>query len=105
MKVNLGESTGLSEVGGIVPLGIAPPQNIQTFIDSLPGCDEPTKLNCKDNASLGVFQLEVSLPGDMTDSLSLLRLVQQLQHRPRLVEAATAVVHPREDVAVAVARP
>jgi RHS repeat-associated protein len=70
MKVNLGDPNGLSEVGGIVPLGIAPPRDIQSRIDALPACDGST-IACKESASLGVFQLEVSLPGDMTDSLTM----------------------------------
>ena len=69
MKVNLGDPNGLSEVGGIVPLGIAPPQEIQNRINALPACDGST-IACKDNASLGVFQLEVSLPGDILSSLT-----------------------------------
>ena len=69
VKVNLGDSAGLSEVGGIVPLGIAPPQDIQQRIDALPACNGAT-LACKENASLAAFRLEVALPGNMADSLT-----------------------------------
>ncbi|MEO8036421.1 MAG: hypothetical protein ABI837_18435, partial [Acidobacteriota bacterium] len=58
MKVNLG---GVTSVGGIVPLGIAPPKNIQDRIDALPSCSGEEKFACKESASLGAFQLEVSL--------------------------------------------
>jgi RHS repeat-associated protein len=67
MKVNLG---GLTSVGGVVPLGIAPPKNIQDRIDALPSCSGEEKFACRESASLGAFQLEVSLPGNITDSLT-----------------------------------
>ena len=69
MKVNLGEPGGLSTVGGVVPLGVPLPKNIETRIAGLPGCDGTT-LACKENASLAAFQLEVSLPGNMVDALT-----------------------------------
>ena len=52
-----------------MPLGIAPPKNIQDKIDALPPCAGGTTTQCKENASLGAFRLEVSLPGNMVDSL------------------------------------
>jgi RHS repeat-associated protein len=67
MKVNLGG--GMTEVGGIVPLGIAPPDNVKQVIDGLPAC-APGTINCRENASMGAFRLEVSLPGGMLQSLS-----------------------------------
>ncbi|MGZ7031885.1 MAG: DUF6531 domain-containing protein, partial [Thermoanaerobaculia bacterium] len=69
VKVNLGSEGGLSDVGGIVPLGIAPPANLQSQIDALPACNGTT-LRCKENASLGAFRLEVALPGNMVDALT-----------------------------------
>jgi RHS repeat-associated protein len=67
MKVNLGG--GLTDVGGIVPLGVAPSDDVQTRISQLPPCT-PGTLNCQENASLGAFRLEVGLPGGMVQSLS-----------------------------------
>jgi RHS repeat-associated protein len=67
MKVNLG---GVTSVGGIVPLGIAPPKNIQDRIDALPACSAEENFACRESASLGAFQLELSLPGNITDSLT-----------------------------------
>jgi RHS repeat-associated protein len=69
VKVNLGEESGLSDVSGIVPLGIAPPKNIQDKINALPVC-AGNELRCRENASLGVFRLELALPGNMLDSLT-----------------------------------
>ncbi|HMC22170.1 MAG TPA: hypothetical protein VKL19_10010, partial [Thermoanaerobaculia bacterium] len=69
VKVNIGEESGLSEVGGIVPLGIAPPKDIQDKINALPGCSGNV-MRCRENASLGVFRLELALPGNMVDSLT-----------------------------------
>ncbi|HEV8657778.1 MAG TPA: HNH/ENDO VII family nuclease [Thermoanaerobaculia bacterium] len=69
VKVNLGEESGLSDVSGIVPLGIAPPKNIQDKISALPVC-AGNELRCRENASLGVFRLELALPGNMLDSLT-----------------------------------
>jgi len=70
MKVDIGEETGLSEVGGVVPLGISPPKNITDKIDALPACTSGGTARCKENASLGTFRLELSLPGGMVDALS-----------------------------------
>ena len=69
MKVDLGDESGLSEVGGVVPLGIAPPSYIASKISGLPACGGTTT-RCRDNASLGVFRLELTLPGAVVDSLS-----------------------------------
>jgi RHS repeat-associated protein len=69
VRVNLGDAGGLSDVGGIVPLGIAPPKDIQSRIAALPACDGTT-IACKENASLGAFRLEVALPGNMVDALT-----------------------------------
>jgi len=70
MKVDIGEETGLSEVGGIVPLGVAPPKEITDRIDALPACTSGGTARCKENASLGVFRLELTLPGGMVDALT-----------------------------------
>ncbi len=67
MKVDLGQST-LSEVSGVVPLGVDPPQKIQADINNLPPCNGAT-VHCKENASLGAFRLEVSLPGAIVQLL------------------------------------
>ncbi|HEX6178441.1 MAG TPA: Ig-like domain-containing protein, partial [Thermoanaerobaculia bacterium] len=69
MKVNLGDKAGLSEVGGVVPLGVPLPADIEQRVAGLQACDGTT-LACKENASLAAFRLEVSLPGDMSDSLA-----------------------------------
>ncbi|MEO8215448.1 MAG: Ig-like domain-containing protein [Acidobacteriota bacterium] len=54
MMVDLGDVDGLTEVSGIVPLGIAPPLGV-----SLSGPD----------ASLGAFRFEITLPGSVVDAL------------------------------------
>ncbi|HYO76846.1 MAG TPA: Ig-like domain-containing protein, partial [Thermoanaerobaculia bacterium] len=54
IKVNTGSPTGLSEVGGIVPLGVDPPRGV---------------LLVGDDASLAAFRLEVALPGGLDASL------------------------------------
>src|SRR5436305_6881913 len=70
MTVDIGEETGLSVVGGVVPLGIAPPKSITDKIDALPPCTSGGTARCKENASLGAFRLEVTLPGGMIDALT-----------------------------------
>ena len=99
VKVNLGETSGLSDVGGIVPLGIAPPQNIQQKIDALPGCGGAATLACKENASLAAFRLEVSLPGDMADALTQsdneLRLAIESERIPGAITEQTPNGFPR----------
>ncbi|HEX7708965.1 MAG TPA: Ig-like domain-containing protein [Thermoanaerobaculia bacterium] len=60
VKTDVGAAGGLSEVGGVVPLGIDPPPGVLRCNPQQPGC----------NASLAAFRLEVSLPGAMTDTLS-----------------------------------
>ncbi|HVS32819.1 MAG TPA: Ig-like domain-containing protein [Thermoanaerobaculia bacterium] len=98
VKVNLGEQTGLADVGGIVPLGIEPPQNIQDIIDSAPACVEQ-ELACKDNGSLGVFRIEVALPGNMTDALTLssneLRLALESERVAGAITEQTPAGFPR----------
>jgi RHS repeat-associated protein len=69
VKAMVGESIGLSDVGGIVPLGVAPPHDAQEQFDALPACDGST-IVCKENASLGAFQLEVGLPGNIVNELT-----------------------------------
>ena len=69
VRVNLGDEGGLSDVGGIVPLGIAPPKSIEDRIKALPSCGGTTT-QCRENASLGAFRLEVALPGNMVDNLT-----------------------------------
>ena len=69
MKVDIGEETGLSEVGGVVPLGIAPPANVAAKINDLDPCGGETA-RCRENASLGTFRLELTLPGAIVDSLT-----------------------------------
>jgi len=69
VRVDLGDPKGLSDVSAIVPLGIQNPAAIQQQINTLPVCD-PATPRCRDNASLGVFRLEVSLPGAMNESLT-----------------------------------
>ncbi|HEX8617134.1 MAG TPA: DUF6531 domain-containing protein, partial [Thermoanaerobaculia bacterium] len=49
----VGAANGLSEVGGLVPLGIEPPKNV-----TMSG----------GNASLGAFRLEIALPGGLANS-------------------------------------
>ena len=68
MTVDLGKEQ-LSEVGGIVPHGIDPPKRILDEINALDPCtgDNP---RCKENASLGTFRLEVSLPGSIVQMLA-----------------------------------
>ena len=89
MKVNLGEPGGLSTVGGVVPLGVPLPKNIEQRIAGLPACDGTT-LACREHASLAAFRLEVSLPGEMvkelTNSANELRLAVESE---RVVEAVT----------------
>jgi RHS repeat-associated protein len=89
MKVNLGEPGGLSTVGGVVPLGVPLPKNIETRIAGLKACDGTT-LACKENASLAAFRLEVSLPGDMVTALTNSQNQLQLAvESERVVDAVT----------------
>ena len=69
MKVDLGDEDGLSEVSGVVPLGVEPPKSIQDRIEALPPC-AGGNARCRENASLGVFRLEVTLPGAIVDALT-----------------------------------
>jgi len=63
MRVELAQPGGYNEVGGVVPLGIDPPQDIKNLIDS----GEPSR---KPDASLGAFRFELSLPGAIADQLT-----------------------------------
>ncbi|MEO8379411.1 MAG: Ig-like domain-containing protein, partial [Acidobacteriota bacterium] len=54
IKADVGAASGLSTVGGVVPLGIEPPKNVV--------------LNGP-NASLGAFRFEVALPGAMDEAI------------------------------------
>ncbi len=63
MKVELAQSGGYNEVGGVVPLGIDPPKDIQDLI----AAGEPQR---KPDASLAAFRFELSLPGAIADALS-----------------------------------
>ena len=63
MKADLGASDGLSEVGGVVPLGIEPPQSIQKVIASAPAARRA-------DASLAAFRFEVTLPGAVVEKLT-----------------------------------
>ncbi|MCM2316371.1 MAG: DUF6531 domain-containing protein, partial [Thermoanaerobaculia bacterium] len=62
IKVDLGDPNGVSEVSGIVPLGLELPAAVAEQIAKAP----PER---RANASLGVFRLEVTLPGGMTEAL------------------------------------
>ncbi len=53
IKADTGADNGLSEIGGVVPLGIAPPPSVPLV---------------GPNASLGAFRFEVSLPGAIDDT-------------------------------------
>ncbi len=55
IRADVGGSGGLSDIGGIVPLGIEPPS-------------KPPLIG--ENASLAAFRVEVALPGAMNESLS-----------------------------------
>ncbi len=68
MKVDLGKEQ-LSEVSGVVPHGIDPPTRILDDIRNLPPCTGATP-HCRENASLGAFRLEVSLPGAIAQLLT-----------------------------------
>jgi len=87
MKVDLGKEQ-LSEVGGVVPHGIDPPKKIRDEINALPPCDG-TNPRCKENASLGTFRLEVSLPGRIAELLTASS--QQLQVAVESERVAQAV--------------
>ena len=54
VRADLGREGGLSEIGGIVPLGVKPPGSVRMI---------------GDNASLAAFRLEVSLPGAISEAL------------------------------------
>jgi RHS repeat-associated protein len=70
LKVNLGTGS-LSTVSSIVPLGIQPQKSVADQIANLPPCvvngtvspDTQQPTACRENASLGVFRIEVALPG------------------------------------------
>ncbi|HEX2836340.1 MAG TPA: Ig-like domain-containing protein [Thermoanaerobaculia bacterium] len=66
MLANLG---GLKDIGGVVPLGIAPTKKVQDEIGALPPCGEG-QTACRENASIAAFRLEVGLPGDMLRSMT-----------------------------------
>ncbi|HKS23398.1 MAG TPA: Ig-like domain-containing protein [Thermoanaerobaculia bacterium] len=71
MMVNLGGGK-LTSVNAVVPLGIAPNAATAAAIAALPPCTNPTLDNaiptsCRENASMGAFRIETSLPGKITD--------------------------------------
>jgi RHS repeat-associated protein len=63
IKCELAQPGGLSAVGGIIPLGVDPPKEIQTLI----AAGDPSR---KANASAAAFRLELSLPGAVADALA-----------------------------------
>jgi RHS repeat-associated protein len=93
VKVNLG---GLNEVGAVVPLGLPLPADQQTKIDKLPPCGDegPDTLSatpCKENASPGVFRVEIALPGSLPDTP---RLAVESERLPGVIAPQTATVLP-----------
>jgi len=71
LEVDLGEEDGLTPVSSIVPHGLAPPKAIQEKIKALPSCSTtPQPPQCRENASLGTFRLQVSLPGALVEALT-----------------------------------
>ncbi len=62
IKADLGDPNGLSEVSGIVPLGLELPKALNDKIKAAPA-------DRQKNASLGAFRFEVTLPGAITESL------------------------------------
>ncbi|HWW60513.1 MAG TPA: hypothetical protein VN181_04015, partial [Thermoanaerobaculia bacterium] len=74
VMVNLGRGV-LTEVPAIVPLGIAVPKTISDETAKLRPCattgvdlEQPTA--CRENASLGVFRVEMTLPGSVQKALA-----------------------------------
>ncbi len=63
MKCELAQEGGLSEVGGVIPLGIDPPQTLKDLIAN----GDPSR---KADASTAAFRLELSLPGAIAESLA-----------------------------------
>ena len=81
IKVNTGSPTGLSETGGIVPLGVDPPRDV---------------LLVGDDASLAAFRLEVALPGGLDESLGAsFRLRVQNERVPGAAVEETPAGWPR----------
>jgi RHS repeat-associated protein len=72
LEVNLGGQK-LEEVSAIVPLGIPLPSAINTRLTALPPCastgpDVQGPTACRENASLGTFRVELSMPGSIRES-------------------------------------
>jgi len=72
LKMNL--AGGLQSVSSVVPLGIQPGSAVAGPISKMTPCgtsgadiQQPTQ--CKENASQGVFRIEMSLPGSITNSI------------------------------------
>ncbi len=97
LKVDLGKEQ-LSEVGGIVPHGIDPPKRILDQINELPLCDGSTP-RCRENASLGTFRIEISLPGQiaqlLTESNNELQVAVESERVFNAVTEQTPVGFPR----------
>jgi RHS repeat-associated protein len=73
LKVNLGTGE-LTEVQSIVPLGIQPRKEISDQLEKLVPCttsgldiEQPTP--CRENASQGVFRIEMTLPGALSNAV------------------------------------
>ncbi|HXA18390.1 MAG TPA: Ig-like domain-containing protein [Thermoanaerobaculia bacterium] len=72
LKMNL--SGGLQSVPSVVPLGIQPSSAVAGPISAMTPCgtsgadvQQPTQ--CRENASQGVFRVEMSLPGSITNTI------------------------------------
>jgi RHS repeat-associated protein len=90
VKVNLGNGR-LDEVSAIVPLGVPRPSGFDGAINGLPPCaagtdDSVSPTACKENASLGVFRVELALPGSIKDSVTNPRIAIESE---RIAGAAT----------------
>jgi len=70
MMVNLGGGK-LTEVTAVSPLGVAPVSNSGAALPpcQTSGADTLQPTGCRENVSLGVFRLEASLPGSLSNAL------------------------------------
>ena len=89
LKANL--AAGLTAITSVVPLGIQPAQTVTDPIAKLAPCgtsgldvQQPTP--CQENASPGVFRIEMSLPGSMSGTSSLPGTVDMAIESERVID-------------------
>jgi RHS repeat-associated protein len=92
LKVNLGTG-GLTDVTSIVPLGIQPQKGVADNLAKLTPCatsgiDTQQPTPCRENASQGVFRIEMNLPGAVSNAVASGKIEVALESE-RVVDGLT----------------